>query len=195
MRKFQADADWIGTCSEEKLALEVNFWCGREATYQSADDRTASALTVFRSGHGRCGRNLCLRQTPCGAWAFRQDRCMRQNGPTVTTITPGQKCLWMVHGISWEPVNRQARLDHGWFNGASSRAMLVHSRWFDSAQPQAEEMAGKEGMTVLLNQLERYADTEKVCVTVRDESGMPVPDALAAFQVLNYASLLPLQSF
>ena len=49
--KVSADADWIGTCSEEKLALEVNFWCGREATYQSADDRTASALTVFRSGH------------------------------------------------------------------------------------------------------------------------------------------------
>ena len=190
--KVSADADWIGTCSEEKLALEVNFWCGREATYQSADDRTASALTVFRSGHGRCGEEsvfaanalrsvgIPARQVYAPKWSHCDD-----NHAWAEVFVDG---AWHFLGAC-EPA---ARLDHGWFNGASSRAMLVHSRWFDSAQPQAEEMAGKEGMTVLLNQLERYADTEKVCVTVRDESGMPVPDALAAFQVLNYAELAPI---
>ena len=142
--KVSADADWIGTCSEEKLALEVNFWCGREATYQSADDRTASALTVFRSGHGRCGEEsvfaanalrsvgIPARQVYAPKWSHCDD-----NHAWAEVFVDG---AWHFLGAC-EPA---ARLDHGWFNGASSRAMLVHSRWFDSAQPQAEEMAGKK---------------------------------------------------
>ena len=35
--------------------LEVNRWCHENASYQFQDDRTASPLTVFRSGSGRCG--------------------------------------------------------------------------------------------------------------------------------------------
>lgn len=106
MRKFRQMLTGSASVPEEKLALEVNFWCGREATYQSADDRDGFALTVFRSGHGRCGEESVFAVNARGAWAFRQDRCMRQNGPTVTTITPGQKCLWMAHGFR-EPVNRR----------------------------------------------------------------------------------------
>ena len=35
--------------------LEVNRWCHEQASYQLQDDRTASPLTVFRGGSGRCG--------------------------------------------------------------------------------------------------------------------------------------------
>ena len=50
-------------CMKEQLdgleggeaAIEVNYWCAAEATYQSTDDRTLSALAVWQRGSGRCG--------------------------------------------------------------------------------------------------------------------------------------------
>ena len=35
--------------------LEVNYWCAENGTYHSSDSRTASALTVYKTGLGRCG--------------------------------------------------------------------------------------------------------------------------------------------
>ena len=39
----------------EERVLAVNRWCHENASYQLQDDRTASPLTVFRCGSGRCG--------------------------------------------------------------------------------------------------------------------------------------------
>lgn len=36
-------------------ALEVNYWCLENVIYRSTDIRTASPLTVLRTGSGRCG--------------------------------------------------------------------------------------------------------------------------------------------
>ena len=41
--------------SLREAALEVNYWCAQEATYHCTDDRTLSALAVYRRGNGRCG--------------------------------------------------------------------------------------------------------------------------------------------
>ena len=41
--------------SFREAALEVNYWCAQEATYHCTDDRTLSALAVYRRGNGRCG--------------------------------------------------------------------------------------------------------------------------------------------
>ena len=41
--------------SMEEAALKVNYWCAGEAAYQSTDDRTASPMTVYEAGFGRCG--------------------------------------------------------------------------------------------------------------------------------------------
>ena len=38
--------------------LEVNRWCCEHASYQAQDERTASPLTVYRCGSGRCGVGL-----------------------------------------------------------------------------------------------------------------------------------------
>lgn len=38
-----------------EAALEVNYWCAEEATYHCTDDRTLSAISVYRRGNGRCG--------------------------------------------------------------------------------------------------------------------------------------------
>ena len=35
--------------------LEINYWCAEHATYEATDGRTASPMTMYRSGKGRCG--------------------------------------------------------------------------------------------------------------------------------------------
>jgi len=39
----------------EARVQEVNRWCRERAGYQAQDERTASPLTVYRNGSGRCG--------------------------------------------------------------------------------------------------------------------------------------------
>ena len=41
--------------SPRQAVIEINYWCAEHATYQASDMRTASPMTVYRSGKGRCG--------------------------------------------------------------------------------------------------------------------------------------------
>ena len=50
-------------------------------------------------------------------------------------------------------------LNKGWFTNASSRAMMIHSRVFDTKIPNGE-VIGKDGMVTMLNELKRYAVTK-----------------------------------
>ena len=51
----QGDRERTEGMSFREAALEVNYWCAQEATYHCTDDRTLSALAVYRRGNGRCG--------------------------------------------------------------------------------------------------------------------------------------------
>ena len=82
----------------------------------------------------------------------------------------------------------EAILNKGWFNNAASRAMMVHSRWFDTIMPE-EDVVGTAGMVTLGNQIRRYAFSKNIKVTVKDENGTAVPKAKISFQVLNYGGL------
>ena len=41
--------------SPREAVLEINYWCAEHVSYQASDLRTASPMTVYRSGKGRCG--------------------------------------------------------------------------------------------------------------------------------------------
>lgn len=41
-------------------ALEINYWCAQESAYHCTDDRTLSAISVYRRGIGRCGEKSVL---------------------------------------------------------------------------------------------------------------------------------------
>ena len=58
-------------------------------------------------------------------------------------------------------------LNKGWFTNASSRAMMVHSRWFDKIQPEDENINGREAGALVLNQLRRYADVKEITIRVK----------------------------
>ena len=116
--------------SMEARALEVNRWCHEHACYQAQDERTASPLTVFRCGSGRCGEESAFlvsalrsvgvpaRQVYAPRWSHCDD-----NHAWVEVLCGDE---WRFLGAC-EP---EPELDRGWFVTAASRAMLVHSRIF-----------------------------------------------------------------
>ena len=177
-------------CSRKDFAIEVNYWCAQEATYHCTDDRTLSALTVYRRGNGRCGEEsvftvnamrsvgIPARQVYAPKWSHCDD-----NHAWVEIWNDGK---WYFLGAC-EPL---PILNKGWFTNASSRAMMVHSRWFDPASSD-EETIGKDGMVTMLNELSRYAEVTEFTVEVCDKDGEPVQGAEISFQVLNYAELSP----
>ena len=83
-------------------------------------------------------------------------------------------------------------LNKGWFTNASSRAMMVHSRLFDLFPAEGEDVIGKEGAAVMLNQTTRYARVKTVSVKVTDKEGAAVKGAQVQFLVLNMGEYFPI---
>ena len=181
----------------EQAALEVNYWCQENATYQSADDRTSSAMTVYRSGSGRCGEEstfavtalrsvgIPARQVYAPWWSHCDD-----NHAWVEVYIEG---AWHFLGACEpEPI-----LDKGWFTNASSRAMLIHTRTFTGASGDEDlrELYGAEraarchveqGVTYE-HITDQYALTKELRVHVTDAAGQNVKGALVRFEILNMA--------
>lgn len=185
------DALWeriAGLSSDEDRVLAVNRWCHEEASYQFQDDRTASPLTVFRNGSGRCGEEsaflvaalrsvgIAARQVYSPCWAHCDD-----NHAWVEALCDGQ---WRFLGACEpEPI-----LDRGWFNTAASRAILVHSRLFGTGtSPLHGTLLGRTGAVSWYNQTARYAHTRTYTFQVLRD-GLPAAGAAVHIQVLNEAS-------
>lgn len=172
----------------EEQVLEVNRWCHECASYEAQDERTASPLTVWRCGSGRCGEESAFlvsalrsvgvpaRQVYAPRWAHCDD-----NHAWVEALCGGE---WRYLGACEpEPV-----LDRGWFTTAASRAMLVHSRIFGAGDsPIHGEPLSVKGRVSWFNQTSRYA-------RVRDYTfqafvdGKPAAGAEFRLQLLNGAS-------
>lgn len=172
---------------QEEAVLEVNRWCHEQASYQAQDDRTASPLTVYRCGSGRCGEEsaflvaalrsvgLPARQVYAPRWSHCDD-----NHAWVEVLCHGK---WRFLGACEpEPI-----LDRGWFNTAASRAMLVHSRTFGPVSDAALHGAtlGREGQALYHNQTPRYAHTKEYIFRAQ-------PGETITLEVLNEARFCPI---
>lgn len=184
--------DRIAGMDMRQAVREANYWCASQATYRSTDGRTASPMSVYDCAYGRCGeestftvsvlRSLGIpaRQVYVPLWSHCDD-----NHAWVEAWCDGE---WVFFGAC-EP---EELLNRGWFAGASSRAMLVHSRWL---LPVEEGTEGVDAPQVLpgndmcqaLNQIGRYALTTEQEVAVYDREGNPQPGALVRFEVMNMA--------
>lgn len=174
-------------------ALEVNYWCRENVVYQSTDARTASPLTVYRCGSGRCGEEstftvtalrsvgIPARQIYTPRWAHCDD-----NHAWVEVWCDGE---WHYMGACEpEPV-----FDKGWFTAAASRAMLIHNKIF-SPLIKYEDIIGNQGKIVVLNRLKNYAVSKQFVVNVLDIQGKPVEGAEVEFEVLNESVFYPIAS-
>ncbi len=169
----------------EARVQEVNRWCRERAGYQAQDERTASPLTVYRSGSGRCGEESAflvsaLRSVGIPArqvYAPRWSHC-DNNHAWVEALCDGR---WRFLGACEpEPV-----LDRGWFTTAASRAVLVHSRVFGGAEGLVgEETLGTVDGVTWLNQTAQYGDGQ-ARVFRAEVDGRPGAGAEFHLQILN----------
>ena len=182
--------DRVAGLSAREAALAVNYWNAEQVCYRSTDDRTISALDAWRSGFGRCGEEstfavnalravgLPARQVYTPRWAHCDD-----NHAWVEAYCDG---AWHFFGAC-EP---EETLDRGWFTGAASRALLVHSRCFGTPAPD-EEIISVDGAVTFLNQTTRYAPVRLLAVRVREKDGWPAAGAEVTFGILNASEVFP----
>ena len=145
-RRFFYDQliDRIRGLSAKEAALEINYWCAENGSYEASDRRTISSVTLYKSGKGRCGEEstftvtalrsvgLAARQVYTPRWAHCDD-----NHAWVEVWVNGE---WHFLGAC-EP---EEKLDRGWFTGPAGQALLIHSRTFgDYAAGKREEVIGR----------------------------------------------------
>ena len=176
--------------SPREAAIEANYWCAEQVTYQSTDARTRSALAIQQTAFGRCGEEstfavnalravgIPARQIYTPRWAHCDD-----NHAWVEVWVDG---AWHFLGAC-EP---EEALDRGWFTSAASRAMVIHSRRFGPSGA-GEEVISQTGAAAFLNQLPRYADTKALTVKVTTPEGRPAEGAEVAFGILNMSEFFP----
>lgn len=191
--------DRIKGMSDQEAALEINYWCAEQGSYESTDDRTMSPLTFLRGGRGRCGEEsvfavtafrsvgIPARQVYTPRWAHCDD-----NHAWVEVFVQG---AWHFLGAC-EP---EEILDKGWFTNASSRAMLVHTRTFSAYSENEQDGRGEnppeilegDGLQVFYNDTANYAVARRLQILVTDEKGRPVPGAEISAEILNMAEFSP----
>lgn len=184
--------DRIQGMNMSEAALEINYWCAEKATYHTTDNRTAAPLTVYLCGNGRCGEEstftisamrsagIPARQVYAPRWSHCDD-----NHAWVEVWCDGK---WYFTGACEpEPI-----LNKGWFTNASSRAMLVHSRWFDTIRPENEDIVGNEGTITILNQLTRYAAAKDITIQVKNPDGTGAAGVMVSLEIFNYAEFAPI---
>lgn len=183
-------ADRVRGKSMKEAALDVNVWCAEHVTYQATDDRTVSPLTVMKSSYGRCGEEstfavtalrsvgIPARQIYAPRWAHCDD-----NHAWVEVWCDGD---WYFFGACEpEPV-----LNRGWFTEAAARSMLMTCKAF-LPSPGEEEIT-RDGCTLYLNELKRYAEQRRFTVTVKNPE--PLADADVHFELLNGSEFSPIAS-
>lgn len=184
--------DRIAGMSLREAIIEVNYWCAEHATYETTDGRTASPMTLYRCGKGRCGEEstfavsafrsvgIAARQVYTPRWAHCDD-----NHAWVEVYVDKE---WHFLGAC-EP---QEVLDMGWFSGPANRAILIHARNFsDYTSEDGEEQIGKEGSLYYYNNTAFYAKTRKMNFTVTDAQGNPIEQARIGIELLNMAEFFP----
>lgn len=192
---YRALIDRIAGLDATRAMLETNYWCAEHVTYHPSDERTLNALGTLNLGRGRCGEESTLlvtalraigipaRQVYTPRWAHCDD-----NHAWVEAYVDG---LWRFLGAC-EP---EEVPDRGWFDKASTRAMLVHARVFcdfSEGNVDASASAGDDGTMLLCNLTGEYAPTTDLTVTVTDADGRPLVHANVSFELLNMAEYYPI---
>lgn len=187
---YQALKGRIAGKTKKEIILEVNYWCGENVVYQATDERTASPLTTYRRGFGRCGEEstflvsalrsvgIPARQIYTPRWAHCDD-----NHAWVEAYADDE---WFYLGAC-EP---EPRLDKGWFTASASKAILIQAKSFGTRFA-SETVSSATEISSLVNRTAKYAQTCRLTVQVRSD-GEPLPDVSVHFEIINYAELFPI---
>lgn len=176
----------------EEAVQKTNFWSLANATYHKSDPRTANAMTVYKSGFGRCGEEstflvtvlrslgIASRQVYVPSWSHCDD-----NHAWVEVYFDG---VWKYLGAC-EP---EEVLNRGWFDLPASRAMLAVARCFGELLSWDENVIVQNDSVTYRNSLEHYAKTARLAVTVTKPDGSLLKNTTLRMEVLNYSYYRPL---
>lgn len=172
--------------SLKDAALEVNHWCHENVIYTSTDGRTFSPMAALKNAAGRCGEEsvfavaafrsvgIPARQVYCPRWAHTDD-----NHAWVEVFVDGK---WQFLGACEpEPV-----LNLGWFNAPASRGLLMLTNVFGNHYQGEEEVISQTPNYTQINVIYTYGPVAKCDITVEDENGNALEDALVEFKIFNY---------
>ncbi len=189
---YDSIIDRVKDLSMEEAVFEVNYWCAEHATYEAADMRTASPLTLLRAGKGRCGEEstftthalrsvgIPARQIYAPRWAHCAD-----NHAWVEVYMNG---AWEFLGAC-EP---EAIMNKGWFIDPANRAMFIHCLKFSNYEDGlVEEFLDQDQAIVYSNVTKHYAHAKPLTITVLDQDQKPVDGAKVAIEVLNMSEYFP----
>lgn len=113
-----------------EMIKDINYWCSREGTYKSTDNRTLSALMFYKRGYGRCGEESVFAVNAMRSMGIP---CRQIYAPRWAHCEDNHAWIEVYVGGSWQFLGACEPMEHlniGWFNAAASRAMLIHSRFF-----------------------------------------------------------------
>ena len=113
-----------------ELIKDINYWCSREGTYKSTDNRTLSALMFYKRGYGRCGEESVFAVNAMRSMGIP---CRQIYAPRWAHCEDNHAWIEVYVGGNWQFLGACEPMEHlniGWFNAAASRAMLIHSRFF-----------------------------------------------------------------
>lgn len=195
-RRFFYDkvAERVKGMNREQAVLEANNWCYEQATYRSTSIRTISPMTMYKSGFGRCGEEstfltTILRSVGIPARQVYVPRWSHSDSNHAWVEVYLEDGWHFTGACEPKPI-----MDNGWFPYAASRAMVVHSRLFDTESSTDEKVTERDGLAVLLNESDRYLKTVPFEVRVVGKDGTPIKDALVRFEIINSAEFFPVAS-
>lgn len=179
--------DQIVGMNMTEAAIQLNYWCASQVTYQTTDPRTAGPESLYRSGVGRCGEEsifgafifrtmgIPARQVMSPLWSHCDD-----NHAWVEVWCDG---TWKFLGAC-EP---ELIMNKGWFRNPTTRSMMIQANWHLPIMPE-NAVLGRDASDLVVNDLCTYAETKYLEVTVVDQEGNPLPDVTVYFSVFNYDS-------
>lgn len=175
--------------------LELNNWCYENVTYRSTSERTASPITAYKGGYGRCGEEstffttilrsvgIPARQVYVPRWSHSDS-----NHAWCEIWVNGE---WLFTGAC-EP---KPIYNSGWFPYAASRAMVAHSIVFSPfTYEKVDETITKDGAATVINNGFNYCHQKEITVKVVDENNKPVENARVQFEIINSSEFFPLVS-
>ncbi len=177
--------DSIKGMNMEQAAIELNYWCASEVTYQSTDPRTAGPETLYKSGYGRCGEESIF-----GAAVFRSMGIPARQAFTPLWAHCNDNHAWVEVWCDGEwkflgACEAEPMLNKGWFASPASRAMAILANWHLPVVPK-ECVLGRDGSVHVVNRLSTYAETTNFEVNVVDKAGNPMPNVTVSFAIFNF---------
>ena len=173
----------------EKVALEVNKWCGQRVTFKPTPAQDSGPLDTMKRGYGRCeeegiffnavarsvGLPARIASTPY--WTFKASN----HAWCEVYVGKGKKAArdWGFLGAC-EP---GGKLNSAWFVGDAKRAALVLSRAI--GKPEADSVLTNRGGYSVINSTRYYTKVCDMTLRVLTRAGEPASGAAVTLYVYN----------